>query len=831
MSHTLLRSLRLATITSIGCSSLALAAAELEHIIVIGTSPGAGLGQDVNKVPFAVQLISDADLDQSQSLDLTDYLNTRAPSVNINSAQNNPLQPDLQFRGFTASPLLGLSQGIAVYQNGVRINEPLGDAVNWDLLPESAMSGMQLIGGADPIFGLNTLGGALAITMKDGFSFTGTQGEVSGGSWDRVTATLESGGNNGSWGYYANLSHFEEGGWRDLSRSDAINFYTSLSWRNAETSSLNLMAQLGDSELRGNGPAPAGLLAVDRAGVFTAPDITENDLQMFSMDGAHFVSPTLQLAGNVFWRRTRTDSFNGDASEFELCEYAGGAQSLFEEADDVEAALEDDLGIALERICEGDDPGIASFDDLETHIESVALMAGLDPDDYKLQDVANEITGSGTLGDQAINNISDRTQESRGFDGKLNLLDNLFGRGNRLTVGVAYFKGDATFDSVVELSEMDPVTRSTEHLGLGAFFTEGETHVETGYESWSVYFLDTLELTDQLSLTVAGRYNDVDIRLRDTSGERPELNGDHTFSRFNPSVGLTYDLNESANVYASYSESNRVPTPIELACNESVFDLARRHAIAAGDDPDDIEFECRLPNAFLADPPLDDVVTRSVELGVRGDVNNISYQLGLFRADNEDDILFQTTGRATGLFANVDRTRRLGLESMLRGYAAGFHWYAAYTWLRATFEDHFAVRSPNHPNADADGVIQVQRGDHMPGIPEHILKFGADYYFSENFTLGAEAVYNGGIYLRGDESNEMDKVDGHSLVNLRASYTLQERLTLFARVTNLFDQEYQNFGLLGEDPGEVIDGLADDRPIFLGAGSPRAAWLGARYRF
>jgi outer membrane receptor protein involved in Fe transport len=330
---------------------------------------------------------------------------------------------------------------------------------------------------------------------------------------------------------------------------------------------------------------------------------------------------------------------------------------------------------------------------------------------------------------------------------------------------------------------------------------------------------------------VAGRYNDVDIRLRDTSGERPELNGDHTFSRFNPSVGLTYDLNESANVYASYSESNRVPTPIELACNESVFDLARRHAIAAGDDPDDIEFECRLPNAFLADPPLDDVVTRSVELGVRGDVNNISYQLGLFRADNEDDILFQTTGRATGLFANVDRTRRLGLESMLRGYVAGLHWYAAYTWLRATFEDHFAVRSPNHPNADADGVIQVQRGDHMPGIPEHILKFGADYYFSENFTLGAEAVYNGGIYLRGDESNEMDKVDGHSLVNLRASYTLQERLTLFARVTNLFDQEYQNFGLLGEDPGEVIDGLADDRPIFLGAGSPRAAWLGARYRF
>ncbi|HEX7034257.1 MAG TPA: TonB-dependent receptor [Pseudomonadales bacterium] len=823
--------LRLAVGAGLVAPLPALAAGELEEVIVVGTSPGAGLGQDADTVPFAVQLVSDLDLDQAQSLDLTDYLNVRAASVNINSAQNNPLQPDLQFRGFTASPLLGLPQGIAVYQNGVRINEPLGDAVNWDLLPESAISEMQLISGADPVFGLNTLGGALVVRMKDGFNFTGTQGEISGGSWDRWTGTLESGGNNGSWGYYANLSYFEEDGWRDLSDSDARNFYGSLSWRNGDTSSANLVAQIGRTELRGNGAAPVGLLAEDREEIFTAPDITENDLLMFAIDGAHFVTPNLQLAGSAFWRRNDTESFNGDASEFELCEYAGGNRSLFEEAEDVEAALEADLGLELDDVCEGGDPSIRSFADLEARIEAAALAAGRDPEDYELEDAADEITGSGVLSDEAINNISSRDQDSRGFDGKLILLGDLFGKANRLTAGLAYYDGEVDFDAVVELAEMDPVTRSTAGLGLGSFYAEGETRVTTDLESWSLYFLDTIEWTERLSLTLAGRYNEVDIRLRDRSGEQPELDGDHTFRRFNPSVGLTYDLGGVGNVYASYSESNRVPTPIELACNEGVFELARRFALEEGEDPDDIDFECRLPNAFLADPPLDDVVTKSIELGIRGGLNGVRYRLGLFHADNHDDILFQTTGRATGLFANVDRTRRFGVEALVDGQTGSLHWYGAYTWLEATFEDDFAVLSPNHPNADADGTIQVERGDHLPGIPEHMLKLGVDYYFGDNFRLGAEAVYNGSIYLRGDESNEIGKIDDYVLVNLLASYALQERLTLFLRVTNLFDEEYENFGLLGEDPTEVLEGLADERPIFLGTGSPRAAWLGARYRF
>jgi len=803
----------------------------LEEIQVIGITPGSAQGVVINRIPFAVQQSGADALQDSQSLDISDFMNSRLASVNINSAQNNPLQPDVQFRGFTASPLLGLPQGLAVYQDGVRLNEPLGDAVNWDLLPESAVYSMDLLSGANPVFGLNALGGALAITMKNGFNFEGTQAEVYGGSWGRTMATIESGGNNGVWGYYVNLNRFDEDGWRDLSESDATNFYGSLSWRDGDTSTIDLIYQQGESELIGNGALPVGLLAVDRSAVFTAPDITENDMSMFNFDVSHFVREGIQISSNVFWRDNTTDSFNGDGSEFEICEYAGGAQSLFEEADDIEDALEDELGIELDDICEGGDPAITNYDELEEYIEEQAALAGLDEDDFELEDVIDDLTGTGILSDEAINNISRRNQESRGFNGQIAFTEDFFDANNRLITGFSYFEGDSDFESVLELANLDPVTRSTQGLGTGTFYEEAETDIVTNIETWSWFFTNTWDVTEQLSIIVSGRYNDTDISLRDRSGERPELNGDHSFSRFNPAAGFTFDASEQMNIYGVYSEANRVPTPIELACNEGVFTLAQQYAIEEGEDPDDIEFECRLPNAFLADPPLDQVVTRSFELGMRGQWEGLNYQVGVFNARNEDDIIFQTTGRSTGLFANVDETTRRGLEASLRGSTDALNWYASYSWLGATFEDDFYVLSPNHPNADDDGELAVQSGDRMPGLPENIFKLGGDYRFNNSFSLGAEVIYNSNQVMRGDEANELDKIDGYTLVNLRASYNLGENFVLFARVTNLFDEDFENFGLLGEGPDEVLPDLPDQRPLFLGVGAPRGSWIGLRYKF
>ncbi|MDP6183104.1 MAG: TonB-dependent receptor, partial [Gammaproteobacteria bacterium] len=406
--------------------------------------------------------------------------------------------------------------------------------------------------------------------------------------------------------------------------------------------------------------------------------------------------------------------------------------------------------------------------------------------------------------------------------------DELFGRSNYLVAGGAYFRGEAHFESTTELSRLDTATRSTDGLGIGSFVDEVATNVATETRTWSLYFMDAMDLTDRVTLTVGGRFNSTDVSLRDRSGAQPELNGDHDFSRFNPSIGLTYSPVTTLNLYAGYSESSRAPTPIELACNDGVFQIARDAAVARGEDPDDVDFECRLPNAFLADPPLDEVVAKSFELGARGEFGPVRHRIGYFHTTNEDDIIFQTTGRATGLFSNVDETVRQGVEMAFTGSWRAVDWSASYSYIDAVFGSEFTALSPAHEFANEDGEINVDEGDRIPGIPEHQLKLGADYNFDFDFVLGFDLIYNSDQVLRGDESNQLDKIDGYSVVNLRAAYRFNQHINFFVRVTNLFDAEYENFGLLGEDPSEVIDGLTDNRPRFLGAGAERGVWAGIR---
>jgi iron complex outermembrane recepter protein len=802
--------------------SFSLIAAEpSEEVVVIGVTPNQGVGLEKEKIPYNIQSASSDDLEQAQSLDLTDYLNRNIASININVAAGNPLQPDVQFRGYSASPLLGLAQGIAVYQNGVRINEPLGDSVNWDLLPQSAISNIDLIGGANPLYGLNTLGGALSITMKNGFNSEGHHLKIHGGSFDRRVLSAESSANNGEFGFYGNVNYFEEDGWREQSPSDAINFYTSFGWRN-RLSELNLNFQHGNSELTGNGSIPVELLAIDRNAIFTAPDITENNMFMLSLDGSHSISDDIQVSGNAFYRRNKTDSFNGDGSEFSVCGL-GGTDVLMEglEEDDLE-----EIGLDDDDICNNQ---FADVDALETFLTTTATALGED-DEFNLEDLSADLSGSGILSDQAINNISDRNQKSHGADLQIAFSGDIFNHNNLLITGFAYIRGESEFNAILELAELNPTTRSTFGLGTGTFVDDAATNIDTVSETFSFYFSNTLDINKQLSLTLSGRINNTQIELADQSGRRPELNGEHDFFRFNPAVGLTYRLSEEMSLYTGYNESSRSPTPIELACNDSVFNLVVAAAVAAGDDTDDVDFECRLPNAFLADPPLEQVVTKSFEFGSRGEWANTEYHLGFYHSTNENDILFQTTGRATGLFANVDKTRRWGIESSLRGQIGDIDWFTAYSYLEASFEDNFNVLSPNHPFADDNGEIFVSAGDRIPGLPKHNFKVGADYFYNENISLGFDLSYSSNQVLRGDESNQIEKIDGYAVVNLRSRYRFNDNIEFFARINNVFDKDYESFGLLGEEPSEVDVPLFSTftNPRFLGPGAPRAGFVGIK---
>ncbi len=795
-----------------------------EEIVVVGVVP-AGSSLDRDKIPYPIQTGSADDIENLQGLSLADFLKQSFTSVSWNDAQNNPLQADLQYRGFTASPLLGLAQGMAVYQNGVRINEPLGDAVNWDLMPQSAISEVRLGGGANPLYGLNSLGGSLVIDMKNGFNFEGTSAEISAGSFGRRITSLETGGNDGQLGYYLNIEHFDEDGWRDESNSDALNIYGSLGWR-SEYSAVNLNLQHGRSDLVGNGASPIELLALRREAIFTGPDITENNMTMVSLDFAADVSPGISFSGNLFWRENDTDSFNGDGTEFAVCEFTGGA-GLIEgvEEDDLE-----ELGLDDDDLCEGQ---FADADALEDFLNTTAMNLGEDEEFHIEGFEDDELSGTGILSDDAINNISNRVQQSTGADFQWTFNGRFLGYEGQLILGGAYFNGQSDFNSVLELSNIDPLTRITTGLGTGTFVDEAATSINTETESFSGYLTATLDLSESVALTLSARGNDTSVDLRDLSGERPELNGSHKFSRINPAIGVTWQATEDHNLFASYSESNRAPTPIELACNEGVFELAVQYAIADGEDPDDVEFECRLPNAFLADPPLEDVVARSFELGARGYLGGISYSAGVFHTRNEDDILFQTTGRSTGLFANVDETLRAGFEASLSGNIENLNWFLAYSHVQATFEDDFDVLSPNHDFADDEGEIRVNSGDSIPGIPENQFKLVTNYQVDEKLSFGIDLINNSDQHLRGDESNQLDTVDGYTLVNLRARYRFTDKLEMFATVNNLFNREFETFGLLGEEPGELEVPIIEDLevPIFLGAAPPRAGFLGVRYSF
>ncbi len=348
---------------------------------------------------------------------------------------------------------------------------------------------------------------------------------------------------------------------------------------------------------------------------------------------------------------------------------------------------------------------------------------------------------------------------------------------------MAHDDGDVEFAASTELGALDATRQA---VPGGVFVGEAFTELLASTTSTGVYLSDTFVLGEHTALTVSGRYNRTHVVLEDQLGL--ELNGDHTFQRFNPALGLTVGT-EALTFYVGYSEANRAPSPVELTCADE-------------NDP------CRLPNAFLADPPLEQVVARTLEAGVRGSWTSGRWHTGVFRTTNEDDILFVSAGALTnqGFFDNVGETRREGFEANLSVDAgARLSWSFDYTYLDATFRETFVVASAHHPDA-VDGEIEVESGDRLPLIPQQLLKAGVRFAATESLTIGAELMAASGAHFRGDEGNLAEELDGYALLGAHVEYALGERASLFVNVDNLLDEEYETFGLFGE----ADDVLGDD---------------------
>jgi iron complex outermembrane receptor protein len=731
----------------------------IETIEVIGTAP-LSLGQDVEGIAANVQAATAEEIAEQHTLDFSDFIKRNLASVFVNQAQNNPLQPDVQYRGFVGSPLLGLPQGLAVYQDAVRINEPFGDTVNWALIPESAIATAFLMPGSNPLYGLNALGGAIAIETKDGFSFPDSSVELSAGSFGRVGLSAETGGApSDALAYFATATYLDEDGWRDFSPTEALQAFGKMSWR-GDRSSLDLSATYAHTDLIGNGAAPVGLLAMERSAIFTRPDQTKNKLAQLNLVGQRDVTDSLLFTGNVYLRRSDIDSLNGDDSDYAAC--VVNPPWLCFEDDGVEELVFDRNG----------DP-IAAHEALEG---------------------------------ATINRTFTR-QDVAGFGMQINWFSELGERANQLIAGLAYDEGDIRFDSSTELGALD-----ASRLAVPGGVLVGDAFISLAVdtENFGIYFSNAIELSEQLSLTVSARFNRIDVRLTDQLGTA--LSGKHRFDRLNPAIGMSYRLAGGLTFFASYSESNRAPSPVELTCA----------------DPDD---PCRLPNAFLADPPLEQVAAKTVELGLRGTTSFMNWHVGSFRTTNENDILFISAGALSneGYFDNVGRTRRDGIELSLDGtIGSRTRWFAHLTHLDATFETSFFVPSENNPFA-TEGEIFVAKGDRLPLIPQRLLKLGASFVATPKLTLSADALVSTGQWLRGDEGNFAAKTASYAVLNLRADYDLSERIAVFATVENVLDKQYETFGVFGNARDALGPGFDDNR--FLSPAAPRGAWLGVELKF
>ncbi len=789
-----------------------------QQVDVVGVGPTPGSGVDRDRVPATVSVVSAAELEDRHAASLADALHEQLGSVTLEGATTNLFQPTLRFRGFTASPLLGLPQGVAVYQNGVRINEPFGDTVQFDLIPQFAVDQVQLSAGAEPTYGLNALGGAMVLNLKNGFEHTGFRGEFSAGSFDRYTATAEWGANNGPWAVYLGATRFDETGWRVASPSEVTQAVADVAYRD-ETIDAGVSFIYADSRLNGNAPAPVELLDAARSAVFTYPDTTENRLGFVQGRFDVTVSPAWSVQATGYYRDLDRKTLNGDEAEFEECDddflpFGAPVGTLCFGADDDD---DDDEAEAGENRHDGDGDGDGDDDD-----------NGDDDDDDEARPLVDVTTGRFITEDDAEGNaaFNRTTTRSKGYGATVQAVAATdVGAGeNVLTLGVSADLADVGFTSTSEVGSLTPDRTVTGSGLLAGIYGEApddlfNTGLDTANSAVGLYFSDTRSFTDRTHLTVSGRFNHARIEIADRLGT--SLDGEHSFSRFNVGTGLVHQFGDAVSIFGRYGESNRAPTAAELSCADPA-------------EP------CRVPNAFVSDPPLEQAVARSVEGGLRGRAGDgsawrLNWSVAVYHTAIADDILFVASPEliGTGYFRNAGDTRRIGLDAELNGQVRRLGWYAGYGLVDATFRSPFELPGDAEVNdaATAGGFVAVEPGDHMPGIPRHSFKAGLRYAVLDAWDVMLETVTASSRVFVGDEGNDQARLAGYGIANLRSVYRAGAHLEVFARVDNLFDRRYATFGALAELEVFLSEVPNASDPRFVSPGTPRSAFAGLRVRF
>ncbi|MBX9863353.1 MAG: TonB-dependent receptor [Hyphomicrobium sp.] len=740
-----------------------------------GGSAAAGTGVDGGlappaTVPSAVTNVTDTQIEREGTSSVQQALQQNVPGIILSDAAGNPMRAEVSYRGFDASPVSGRSQGLAVYQNGVRINEAFGDTVQWDVLPSNAIASLSVVSN-NPSFGLNAVGGAVSILMKDGFSYQGAEVDVMAGSFGRVQVGVQAGASSGNASVYVAAEGIKEDGFRDFSESEIKRFYGDIGLKGS-MAELHFSLTAAKNEFGATAAAPIELLQRSWSNTFTSPQTTNLEVFMPTISGTVKATNTLTFSGVGYYRSYKNAVVDGNVTELEEC---------------------DDNGV--ERLCSDDD---------DNFIRNAVTGELLEADDFP----------------EPLGSIERLNTKSESWGGVIEGQEKspLFGRPNVLIAGVSYDHGTSNYRTSSELGQLGPSYVVT---GSGVTIRDEENELaprdlDSENTYWGLYFSNALDVTDRLTVTVGGRYNNATIELHDNTNLFPNLNATNTYERFNPQAGLNYKLMRGLSVFGGYSESNRAPTPAELGCAEEA-------------NP------CLIESFLTDDPPLKQVVGRTAEVGLRGQGTYMGGQFtwgaGLFRTLASDDILPVTVTNAGGasriFFVNAGDTLRQGAELSATYETRRWNVYGSYAFVDATLD------TCDDPSGQC---AFLEAGDRLPGIPRHRFKMGFDYWLTSKWKFGADVIASSNSPYFPNEVSEDEGLNaflpGYTRVDLHTSYDITDNIQVYGLVKNLFNQKYGLYGTyfeFDEVPDLSGPGFTDARTM--SPSMPFAAYGGVKVKF
>lgn len=836
----------------------------LEEVTVIATpsllpkTPGVPFNR--RQLSANVQIKTAEDIRESGAINATDFLNTQFQSVTVNDTSGNPFRQDVNFRGFSASPLIATPQGVSVYLDGVRINESFGDIVNWDLLPLVAIDSVSIIPGSNPMFGRNTIAGALTMGTKSGFSAPGFDVTMLYGSWERFQTQVSAGASNDNFAALIAFNNVSEDGWRKNSPSDVTQFFGRGDFT-SEYLDLTVTALKADTKLFGNGTVPSIDYAEDRTQVFTSPDITNNSLTQFTLRGTVYPTVETAISATGYRRKveqsTQSGDFWDDFEELDFGRQDTGCTAFSENGNPVvvNGFFDGVVGPGTAGCYPNGLFNIGGFDQNGSGFsvqftyanDWTELVIGANRDKGSVEFSQSQLLGY-IDEERAVQLDPDRVVQKDQFGAILGFND-VAG-----CVASGFFDAEFCEQNYADLtigSRLLPTDTSVLRN-----FLKGET------EDLAFYFFNALRVSEAFTLSFGVRHNrskvknflasDTPTALWEFTREEFEnaklecktsptdrenrlicTEEEIVFDSWNPAFGATFEIDADHSVHFNRSYGTRTPSAVELAC-------------ARPENEDGYIVGCTIPTNLTNDPPLEQVRSKSIEFGLRKYIGEeIELSITAYQTKLENDILFLSLGRGgRGVFENFGETRRRGLEIGASDSYGRLRWFVNYNYLKATFEsDATAVNSSNSSSAGGFGVIpeyNIKPGDTIPGLPSNSLRMGLSFDVTPKFTASALVIAQGSIFAQGNENNEHvaggtdsfgdgradpndpcfpyvtdangecftagrpyvggGKVDGFWTLNLDFTYRPTDSVTIALNVDNVLNREFETVGNLGLSP-------------------------------